>query len=125
MFEVNLVHDQGLRGTADMGAAPQQPEWTAGKAIDGYTNQSYLSNSCAITNFDENRNTSIWWRLWLQKKFNVAYIEIFFRSDSKFINMISLKFSIFYCVSFRNINCLLIILILKMSLLTAYLFLSL
>lgn len=83
-----------------MGAAPQRPEWSAGKAIDGNTNQSYLSNSCAITNFDENRNTSIWWRLWLQTQFNVAYIEIFFRSDSKFINMISLKFSNFTVLVF-------------------------
>lgn len=100
MFEVNLVHDQGLTGSASMGAAPQRPEWSAGKAIDGNTIQSYLSNSCAITNFDENRNTSIWWRLWLQKQFNVAYIEIFFRSDSKFINMISLKFSNFTVLVF-------------------------
>lgn len=65
-----------------MGAAPRLPTWTAGKAIDGNTNQSYLSNSCAITDFDRNRNTSIWWTVWLQKKFNVAYIEIYFRSDT-------------------------------------------
>eukprot|EP00105_Crassostrea_gigas_P005306 XP_011418859.1 PREDICTED: multiple epidermal growth factor-like domains protein 6 [Crassostrea gigas] len=65
-----------------MGASPQRPEWTAGVAIDGNTDQSYLSNSCAITNVDGNRNTSIWWKVWLQKKFNIAYLEIYFRSDT-------------------------------------------
>lgn len=92
--------------SASMGAAPQQPAWTAGKAIDGNTNQDYISNSCAITNVDRNRNTAIWWKVWLEKRFSVAYIEIYFRSDSKYMYMkiISLKFSIFYCVSFCNIN---------------------
>lgn len=113
VFAVNLVNEQGLRGTADMGAAPQRPEWTAGNAIDGNTNQSYYSNSCAITNTDENRNTSIWWRVWLQRRFNVAYIEIYFRSDSKYtcIKIINIKFSIVYCVIFCNTNCLLIMLL--------------
>lgn len=96
-----------------MGAAPRLPTWTAGKAIDGNTNQSYLSNSCAITDVYGNRNTSIWWRVWLQKKFNVAYIEIYFRSDSKYmcIKIISIKVSIVYCVIFCNTNCLLIMLL--------------
>lgn len=85
IFSVNLVHDQSLKGTADMGAPPHQPAWTAGKAIDGNTSQDYTSNSCAITDVDGNRNTSIWWKVWLQKKFNVAYIEIYFRSDSKYL----------------------------------------
>lgn len=85
MFEVNLVQDQGLRGSAAMGAAPHRPEWTAGKAIDGNTDQDYLSNSCAITDFDRNRNTSVWWKMWLQKRFNVAYIEIYFRFESKYM----------------------------------------
>lgn len=84
-FSVNLVQDQGLRGKADMGAPPQQSTWTAGKAIDGNTNQSYSSNSCAITDVEKYYNTSIWWKVWLQKKFNVAYIEIYFRSDSKYL----------------------------------------
>lgn len=67
-----------------MGADPQNPVWNASKAIDGNVLQNYLSNSCAITNTDKNSNTSIWWKVWLQKEFNVAYIEIYFRSDSKF-----------------------------------------
>lgn len=86
LFEANLVQDQGFRGTAVMSAPPEQRTWTAGKAIDGNTDQNYLSNSCAITNIDGNRNTSIWLKLWLPKKFNVAYIEIYFRSDSKYIS---------------------------------------
>lgn len=108
VFAVNLVHDQGLIGAASMGAAPQQPAWTADKAIDGNTNQDFISNSCAITNFDGNRNTAIWWRVWLERRFNVAYIEIYFRYDSKYmyIKIITLKFSIFYCVSFCNETCL-------------------
>lgn len=81
---VNLVFEQGHRGIADMGADPQNPVWNASKAIDGNVSQNYLSNSCAITNTDKNSNTSIWWKVWLQKEFNVAYIEIYFRSDSKF-----------------------------------------
>lgn len=108
VFEVNLAYEQGLRGKAAMGALPKRPEWTAGKAIDGNTTQNYLTNSCAITDFDGNRNTSIWWTVWLQKRFNVAYIEIYFRSDCKshVHKTISFKFSIFNCVSFCNETCL-------------------
>lgn len=84
-FSVNLVQDQGLTGKADMGAPPQQNNWTACKAIDGNTSQNYLSNSCAITDVEHNRNTSIWWKVWLQKKYNVAFLEIYFRSDSKYL----------------------------------------
>ena len=86
-FPVNLVHGTNSQEIATMGADPQNPEWSAGKAIDGNTNQSYLSNSCAITNFELNKNTSIWWKVWLPRPFNIAYLEIFFRSDSKFQNI--------------------------------------
>ncbi|XP_052695681.1 laminin subunit beta-1-like [Crassostrea angulata] len=79
---VNLALEQGYRGIADMGADPQKPSWNASKAIDGNVAQDYNSNSCAITNTDQNRNTSIWWKVWLQRQFNVAYIEIYFRSDT-------------------------------------------
>lgn len=85
VVSVNLVHDQGLTGSAAMGAEPQNPKWTAGKAIDGNTNQTYLSNSCAITNVDKDRKRYIWWKVWLQRRFNIAYLEIYFRSDSKTI----------------------------------------
>lgn len=78
---VNVVQDQGLTAAADMEELPQTPAWSASKAIDGNINQSYLSNSCAIT--EANKYTSTWWKVWLQRKFNIAYIEIYFRSDSK------------------------------------------
>lgn len=81
---VNLVNEQGLRGKAAMGADPQNPAWTALKAVNGNPSQDYRSNSCAITNTEGNQNTSIWWKLLLQQQFNVAYIEIYFRSDSVF-----------------------------------------
>ena len=66
-----------------MGAKPQYPNWGAIKAVDGNTNQSFGSDSCAITDIKMNCNTSIWWKVWLEKKFNIAYLEIYFRSDSE------------------------------------------
>lgn len=71
-----------------MGADPDQSAWNANKAIDGNPSQDYKSNSCAITDVEGNRNTSIWWNVWLQKQFNVAYLEIYFRSDSEFTKII-------------------------------------
>lgn len=68
-----------------MGADPEKQDWTAIKAIDGNPSQDYQSDSCAITNVDENRNTSIWWKVSLERQFNVAYLEIYFRSDSEFL----------------------------------------
>ena len=66
-----------------MGANPQDPSWSANKTVDGNTSQDYDSDSCAITDLEQNRNTSIWWKVWLQRSFNIAYLEIYFRSDSK------------------------------------------
>lgn len=71
-----------------MGADPDQSAWNANKAIDGNPSQDYKSNSCAITDVEGKRNTSIWWKVWLQKQFNVAYLEIYFRSDSEFTKII-------------------------------------
>lgn len=67
-----------------MGAPHQNKAWGANKAIDGNPSQDCLSYSCAITDVDENLNTSIWWKVWLEKQFNVAFLEIYFRSDSEF-----------------------------------------
>lgn len=80
-FSVNLV--QTFDRWAAMGANPQNPAWKAIQAVDGNENQDYNSNSCAITDVDNNHNTSIWWKVWLARQFNVAYLEIYFRSDSK------------------------------------------
>lgn len=88
---VNLVFEQGFRGKAAMSANPLNPAWTAIKAIDGNVSQDYRSDSCAITDVEGNRNTSIWWKMRLQQSFNVAYLEIYFRSDSEFTeNILSL-----------------------------------
>lgn len=81
-FLVNLVHDQGLRGGATMSSVPANPVWSAAKAIDGDTNQNYTANSCAISDISH-QNNSAWWKVWLQRLFNVAYLEIYFGSDSK------------------------------------------
>lgn len=81
---VNVAHEQGFRGWTSMGAQSLDPVWSADKAIDGGTYQNYEYDSCAITNWDENRNVSIWWKVWLQSRFNIAYLEIYFRSDSMF-----------------------------------------
>ena len=66
-----------------MGARPFKPAWSADKAVDGNISQDFASNSCAIAEFDKNRNTTIWWKVWLQRPFNIAYLEIYFRSDSR------------------------------------------
>ena len=79
---VNLVREHGLQGIATMGNRPRYSEWSANKAIDGNTAQSFLSHSCAITDYNLNI-TSVWWKVWLKKQFNIAYLEIYFRSDSK------------------------------------------
>ena len=78
---MNLVYDQGLRGQASMGANPLKSEWSANKSIDGCTNQIHLSNCCSITNWN---TRTIWWKVWLERPFTVAYLELYFRADSKF-----------------------------------------
>lgn len=65
-----------------MSSDPANPAWSAGKAIDGDATQNYTYNSCAISDISH-RKTSVWWKVWLQRPFNVAYLEIYFRSDSK------------------------------------------
>lgn len=94
LFLVNVVLDKRLVGKTNMGAAPKTPEWSAAKAVDGNTDQNYTSNSCALTNY-YNRNTSIWWKVWLQRQFNIAYLEIYFRSDSKLLLFVSKKDKIY------------------------------
>lgn len=64
-----------------MGANPKSKEWSAEKAIDGIINQENTSN-CAMTDID-NKNTSIWWKVWLQRPFNIAYLQIYFRFNGK------------------------------------------
>lgn len=75
-FVVNLVHQQGLHGTATMGTRLPSSERSASSSVDGSTDQ----NSCATTELE----TSVWWKVWLEKPFNIAYLEIYFKSSSKY-----------------------------------------
>lgn len=52
--------------------------WTADKVVDGNINQIATGSSCAIMSF---AYTSVWLKVQLGKRFNVAYIQIFFRNE--------------------------------------------
>ena len=45
----------------------------AGYAIDGKT------NTCAVGVI----GSKVWWKVWLERQFNIAYIEIYLKSDGK------------------------------------------
>ena len=81
---VNLAHTpaRGLQGTASMSQSPQNPAWSADKAVDGNTDQKTLT-TCAVMNYSKNYN-SVWWKVRLERRFNVAYLEVYFRSSSMF-----------------------------------------
>eukprot|EP00105_Crassostrea_gigas_P036768 XP_019920916.1 PREDICTED: uncharacterized protein LOC109617082 [Crassostrea gigas] len=64
-----------------MSSVPANPAWSAAKAIDGDTNQNYTANFCAISDISH-QNNSAWWKVWLQRPFNVAYLGIYFGSDT-------------------------------------------
>lgn len=67
-----------------MSEPPQHSNWQAYKVIDGNTNQTANGSSCAIIEFQK-RYTSVWLSIHLQRLFNVAYTEIYFRNEgSKF-----------------------------------------
>lgn len=68
---------------AAMTGTPQISLWTADKAIDENTSQNYLSNSCAISNVDRDKLKRSYLKIWLSQPVNIAYLEIYFRSDSK------------------------------------------
>ena len=77
---VNLAYTprQGLHGTANMSEPPEQPSWSAAKAIDGNTDQTIPN--CAVMDFSKNYK-SVWWKVRLAKRYNVAYLEVFFRKN--------------------------------------------
>lgn len=66
-----------------MNGPPQDLNWTADKAVDGNINQAYESNSCAIMDISKNY-PSVWWKVRLNRRSNIAYIEIFLRRDSMY-----------------------------------------
>ena len=65
-----------------MSEPPQKPEWSAQKVVDGNTAQETLT-TCAIMDYLKTY-TSVWWKVRLGKRFNVAYLEVFFRGSSMF-----------------------------------------
>lgn len=74
-----------------MSEPPQLAVWTASTVINGNANKTALGFSCAITDFSKNY-TSVWLKIQLQRLFNVAYTEIYFRNEgSKLKNISNLK----------------------------------
>ena len=65
-----------------MSEPPQKPGWSAQKAVDGNTAQETLT-TCAIMDYLKTYK-SVWWKVRLGRRFNVAYLEVFFRSSSMF-----------------------------------------
>ena len=81
---MNLVHYERYSAKAAMSGTPHNTAWTADKAIDGNTNQGYQSNSCASSDVDNDKLNMSFWKVWLSPSaFNIAYLQIYFRSDSK------------------------------------------
>lgn len=85
-FTVNVAYSpsQNIQGQATMSEPPQHYNWQAYKIIDGNTNQTANGSSCAIIEFYKGY-TSVWLSIHLQRLFNVAYTELYFRNEgSKF-----------------------------------------
>ncbi|XP_078330569.1 uncharacterized protein LOC111111932 [Crassostrea virginica] len=59
-----------------MSEPPQKPEWSAQKVVDGNTAQETLT-TCAIMDYLKTY-TSVWWKVRLERRFNVAYLHVFF-----------------------------------------------
>ena len=81
-LSVNLAHTpaQTLQGTASMSQPPQNQAWSADKAVDGDTDQEVLT-TCAVMDYSKNYK-AVWWKVRLGRRFNVAYLEVYFRSSS-------------------------------------------
>lgn len=86
-FQVNVAHDtmKKLQGNATMNGIPYTPNWSADKVVDGNTDQTAFGGSCAIMDFSKNY-LSVWLNVQLQRLFNVAYIEIYFRNQMSMLN---------------------------------------
>ena len=72
---VNVAHTpaQAGYGTATMSQS-------ADKAVDGNTDQELLT-TCAVMDYTKNYR-SVWWKVRLGRRFNVAYIVVYFRKSS-------------------------------------------
>ena len=78
---VNVAHTpaQGLQGTASMSQKPQNAQWYANRTVDGDTAQEIPF--CAVMDYSKNYK-SVWLKVRLGRRFNVAYLEVFFRGSS-------------------------------------------
>ena len=94
-FSANLAHDtaKALQGTANMSEPPQKPAWSAGNAVDGNTDQELLT-TCAVMDYSKNYK-AVWWNVQLGKRFNVAYLEVYFRRSSVYLFLL---LNILYCI---------------------------
>ncbi|XP_034310566.2 receptor-type tyrosine-protein phosphatase epsilon isoform X1 [Magallana gigas] len=90
---VNVAH-KPLQGSATMNGIPHTPNWSADKVVDGNTNQTAYGGSCAIMDFSKNYR-SVWLNVQLQRLFNVAYIEIYFRNENTFNRLAGFSISAF------------------------------
>uniref|UniRef100_A0A8W8NT92 Multiple epidermal growth factor-like domains 10 n=1 Tax=Magallana gigas TaxID=29159 RepID=A0A8W8NT92_MAGGI len=62
------------------GAPFPNTNWTSDKVVDGNSNQTAAEGSCAIMDFDQNYQ-SVWLKVQLGRRFNVAYIELYLRNE--------------------------------------------
>lgn len=84
---VNVAHNitQGLQGTASMSGEPfPRTRWTAQKVVDGNTNQTAIGGSCAIMDVSKHYR-SVWLKVEFEFRFNVAYIQLFFRNEESML----------------------------------------
>ncbi|XP_056003724.1 uncharacterized protein LOC125660814 [Ostrea edulis] len=74
---VNLVYDENLRGTATMSAIPYRGQGAV-NAIDGDTGIHHPCTSIDVSGEYEH----VWWKVWMQRTFNVAELKIYFEATS-------------------------------------------
>lgn len=84
---VNVAHNitQCLQGTASMSGEPfPRTRWTAQKVVDGNANRSAIGGSCAIMDVSKHYR-SVWLKVEFEFRFNVAYIQLFFRNEGSML----------------------------------------
>ena len=70
LISVNLISGQTFQSSA---AIMLDTKNEAGYTIDGNT------NTCAVGVI----RSKVWWKVWLERQFNIAYIEIYFKPEGK------------------------------------------
>lgn len=82
-MNIAFTPNQGLQGQTTMSGAPfPNTNWTSDKVVDGNSNQTAAEGSCAIMDFDQNYQ-SVWLKVQLGRRFNVAYIELYLRNEQR------------------------------------------